>query len=68
MIRNRYVSCIFAFVMAIFMFYAASRGSHQDSLFSVNIADVMLLMQSGLFVGIGLLAFFHKPTIKTPDR
>jgi hypothetical protein len=64
--RTRYVIIIFAFLMAAFMFRAASRGSHQDALFSVNIADVILLMLSGCFVGLGLLAVFRK--LKLPDR
>ena len=60
MLRNRYVISIWAFLMAMFMFRAASRGSHQDSLFSVNLADVILLMLSGMFVGLGVLALFTK--------
>lgn len=68
MFRNRYVISIWAFAMATFMFYGAARGSHQDSLFSVNIADVILLMASGAFVGLGLLALFGKNKFKPADR
>lgn len=68
MFRNRYVSCIWALVMAMLLFRGASRGSHQDSLFSVNIADVILLMASGAFVGLGVLALFGKFKRTPPDR
>ena len=68
MFRNRYIVSIWFFAMAAFMIRAASRGSHQDALFSVNIADVILLVLSGAFVGVGVLALIGKLKIKPTDR
>jgi hypothetical protein len=73
MFRNRYVISIWFFAMAMFMFTGATYGSHQDSLFSVNLADVILLMGSGAFVGMGILALFvgkikTRWQAQSPDR
>ena len=54
--------------MAMFLFRGAARGSHPDSLFSVNLADVILLMLSGAFVALGVVALFAKLKHKPPDR
>lgn len=69
MFRNRYVASIFFFVMAMFMFKAASYGGSGGShLASLNVADVILILLSGAFFGFGALALFGKLKTKAPDR
>jgi len=69
MFRNRYVLSIFFFVMAMFMFRAASYGGSGGShLASLNVADVILILLSGACIGFGALALFGKLKIKAPDR
>ena len=66
--RNRYVLSIFAFAAAMTMFTAASHGAHGSKLAALNVADILLLMGSGFFVGVGVLVLFDRFRLKRPDR
>lgn len=66
--RNRYGLSIFAFAAAMTMFMAASHGANGSKLASLNVADIVLLMGSGFFAGIGVLALFDRLRLKRSDR